>query len=138
LRSAFCRSRESEQSVCSVCLCRSATATFDLSRKCKVINWHIQLDPHTQSCRSNNHSPRRSRSCASTTAKPRNTAPPSGKLPSLLRPLRSQCTNQHPDNLDNSSFLTQQYPAMKKANPHTPILIREALEAEPRVWARYG
>ncbi|CAD0111057.1 unnamed protein product, partial [Aureobasidium uvarum] len=26
---------------------------------------------------------------------------------------------------------------MKKANPHTPILIREALEVEPRVWARY-
>ncbi|THV75284.1 hypothetical protein D6D28_01967 [Aureobasidium pullulans] len=35
------------------------------------------------------------------------------------------------------SFLTQQYSAMKKANPHTPILIREALEVEPRVWARY-
>jgi NADH dehydrogenase (ubiquinone) 1 alpha subcomplex subunit 2 len=27
---------------------------------------------------------------------------------------------------------------MKKANPHTPILIREALEVEPKVWARYG
>ncbi|KAI4842471.1 hypothetical protein E4T44_07291 [Aureobasidium sp. EXF-8845] len=26
---------------------------------------------------------------------------------------------------------------MKKANPHTPILIREALEVEPKVWARY-
>jgi len=27
---------------------------------------------------------------------------------------------------------------MKKNNPHTPILIREALDVEPKVWARYG
>ncbi|CAD0084827.1 unnamed protein product [Aureobasidium vineae] len=36
-----------------------------------------------------------------------------------------------------SEHSAAQYPAMKKANPHTPILIREALEVEPRVWARY-
>jgi hypothetical protein len=29
------------------------------------------------------------------------------------------------------------YPTMKKHNPHTPILIREAQNAEPKVWARY-
>lgn len=27
---------------------------------------------------------------------------------------------------------------MKKHNPHTPILIREALDVEPKVYARYG
>ena len=36
------------------------------------------------------------------------------------------------------SFLTRAYPTMKKNNPHTPIMIREALGTEPRVWARYG
>lgn len=36
------------------------------------------------------------------------------------------------------SFLTRAYPTMKKNNPHTPILIREALDVEPKVWARYG
>jgi len=27
---------------------------------------------------------------------------------------------------------------MKKNNPHTPIMIREAMGVEPKVWARYG
>lgn len=36
------------------------------------------------------------------------------------------------------NFLTKSYPVMKKANPETPILIREALDTEPRVWARFG
>lgn len=27
---------------------------------------------------------------------------------------------------------------MKKYNPHTPIMIREALGVEPKVYARYG
>ena len=30
------------------------------------------------------------------------------------------------------------YPTMKKNNPHTPIMIREALGVEPKVLARYG
>lgn len=36
------------------------------------------------------------------------------------------------------AFLTRAYPTMKKNNPHTPILIREALGVEPKIWARYG
>ncbi|KAL8998962.1 MAG: hypothetical protein Q9169_002068 [Polycauliona sp. 2 TL-2023] len=36
------------------------------------------------------------------------------------------------------SFLTRAYPTMKKNNPHTPIMIREALGVEPKVFARYG
>lgn len=35
------------------------------------------------------------------------------------------------------SFLTRTYPTMKKHNPHTPIMIREALGVEPKVFARY-
>lgn len=36
------------------------------------------------------------------------------------------------------SFLTRAYPTMKKNNPHTPIMLREALNVEPIVFARYG
>ncbi|RMZ20389.1 hypothetical protein D0859_15609 [Hortaea werneckii] len=35
------------------------------------------------------------------------------------------------------SFLTRAYPTMKQHNPHTPILIREAMNIQPRVFARY-
>ncbi|KAF1808810.1 NADH dehydrogenase, alpha subcomplex, subunit 2 [Eremomyces bilateralis CBS 781.70] len=35
------------------------------------------------------------------------------------------------------SFLVRSYPTMKKHNPHTPIMIREASGVEPKVWARY-
>lgn len=36
------------------------------------------------------------------------------------------------------SFLTTQYPAIKKANPNTPILLREAAGTLPKVYARFG
>ncbi|KAF2465917.1 NADH dehydrogenase, alpha subcomplex, subunit 2 [Lindgomyces ingoldianus] len=35
------------------------------------------------------------------------------------------------------NFLTKSYPTMKKHNPHTPIMIREASGIEPKVYARY-
>ncbi|KAJ5092485.1 hypothetical protein NUU61_007355 [Penicillium alfredii] len=35
------------------------------------------------------------------------------------------------------SFLNRAYPTMKKHNPHTPIMMREARGTEPRVFARY-
>ncbi|KAA6414252.1 MAG: NADH-ubiquinone oxidoreductase subunit [Lasallia pustulata] len=35
------------------------------------------------------------------------------------------------------SFLTRAYPTMKKNNPYTPIMLREAMGTEPRVFARY-
>ncbi|KAL5116028.1 hypothetical protein ACEQ8H_006039 [Pleosporales sp. CAS-2024a] len=35
------------------------------------------------------------------------------------------------------SFLTRSYPTMKKHNPHTPIMIREASGTEPTVYARF-
>jgi hypothetical protein len=40
--------------------------------------------------------------------------------------------------LCSSQFLLRTYPTMKKHNPHTPIMIREALDVQPKVWARYG
>ncbi|RMJ27132.1 hypothetical protein PHISP_02018 [Aspergillus sp. HF37] len=36
------------------------------------------------------------------------------------------------------SFLQRAYPTMKKHNPHTPIMMREAVGTIPRVYARYG
>ncbi|KAJ5249103.1 NADH-ubiquinone oxidoreductase 10.5 kDa subunit [Penicillium chermesinum] len=35
------------------------------------------------------------------------------------------------------TFINRAYPTMKKHNPHTPILIREAAGTAPRVFARY-
>ncbi|KAI2604733.1 NADH dehydrogenase, alpha subcomplex, subunit 2 [Hypoxylon fragiforme] len=35
------------------------------------------------------------------------------------------------------SFITRAYPTMKKNNPQTPILIREASGILPKVYARY-
>lgn len=35
------------------------------------------------------------------------------------------------------AFLTRAYPTMKKNNPHIPILIREAMGVEPKIWTRY-
>ncbi|KAI1196289.1 NADH dehydrogenase, alpha subcomplex, subunit 2 [Nemania serpens] len=35
------------------------------------------------------------------------------------------------------TFLTRAYPTMKKNNPHTPILMREAAGTTPKVYARY-
>ncbi|KAF1359956.1 NADH dehydrogenase, alpha subcomplex, subunit 2 [Lizonia empirigonia] len=36
------------------------------------------------------------------------------------------------------TFLQRSYPTMKKHNPHTPILIREASGIEPTLYARYN
>ncbi|ELR10571.1 hypothetical protein VC83_00223 [Pseudogymnoascus destructans] len=35
------------------------------------------------------------------------------------------------------SFLARAYPTMKKYNPSTPIMIREAAGTQPQVFARY-
>jgi hypothetical protein len=57
--------------------------------------------------------------------------------------LGGNCVFQHDDMADramsisNRSFLTRAYPTMKHHNPHTPIMVREALNTQPRVFARY-
>ncbi|KAI1077509.1 thioredoxin-like protein [Whalleya microplaca] len=35
------------------------------------------------------------------------------------------------------TFLTRAYPTMKKNNPYTPILMREAAGTLPKIYARY-
>ncbi|KAM4065255.1 mitochondrial ribosomal protein [Hirsutella rhossiliensis] len=35
------------------------------------------------------------------------------------------------------SFLTRAYPTMKKNNPDTPIMLREAAGTLPKIYARY-
>ncbi|KAJ0300035.1 hypothetical protein COL516b_008777 [Colletotrichum fioriniae] len=36
------------------------------------------------------------------------------------------------------NFVARAYPTMKKNNPQTPILIREAAGTLPKIYARYG
>ncbi|KAI1913991.1 hypothetical protein LOZ53_000540 [Ophidiomyces ophidiicola] len=45
-------------------------------------------------------------------------------------------TSSHGD--ATRTFLKRAYPTMKKHNPYTPIMIREAADIEPRIFARYG
>jgi Mitochondrial ribosomal protein L51 / S25 / CI-B8 domain len=40
--------------------------------------------------------------------------------------------------IDSRSFLSRAYPTMKKNNPYTPIMLREAVGTQPKVYARYG
>lgn len=42
------------------------------------------------------------------------------------------------DSVNNSNFLLRAYPTMKKNNPSTPIMMREAAGTVPKVFARYG
>ncbi|TVY53047.1 NADH-ubiquinone oxidoreductase 10.5 kDa subunit, partial [Lachnellula suecica] len=39
--------------------------------------------------------------------------------------------------IGKGSFLARAYPTMKKNNPQTPIMLREAQGTKPVVWARY-
>ncbi|KAK7180089.1 nadh-ubiquinone oxidoreductase 105 kda subunit [Paraphaeosphaeria sporulosa] len=50
---------------------------------------------------------------------------------------RPHCVQREQRLTDTRSFLTKSYPTMKKHNPYTPILIREASGTEPRLYARY-
>jgi len=36
------------------------------------------------------------------------------------------------------NFLMRSYPTLKKHNPHTPIMIREASGTAPTLYARFG
>ena len=63
---------------------------------------------------------------------PRSSLLPSIPLTSLDKSPEAQA------NTRGRKFLTNSYPVMKKHNPHTPILIREAAGIEPRVFARFG
>ncbi|KAF2669073.1 NADH dehydrogenase, alpha subcomplex, subunit 2 [Microthyrium microscopicum] len=56
---------------------------------------------------------------------------------SALRELRFHLCQTADHSAAARSFLMKSYPTMKKHNPSTPILIREASGTEPKVWARF-
>ncbi|KAK5233883.1 hypothetical protein LTR47_005001 [Exophiala xenobiotica] len=55
-----------------------------------------------------------------------------------LRELRFHLCSSGQGSEAARSFLKKAYPTMKRHNPNIPILIREAVGVEPKVWARYG
>ncbi|KIW00774.1 uncharacterized protein PV09_07754 [Verruconis gallopava] len=54
-----------------------------------------------------------------------------------LKELRFHLCQKSDHSAATRQFLLRSYPTMKKHNPHTPILIREAFDVQPKVWARY-
>lgn len=95
-------------------------------------------------CRANTPSRRRSRRCASCSARPASTALRHGAFSCQRR-----CRVSPHDHCFlracwlltcvscSRSFLTRAYPTMKKNNPQVPILLREAQGTLPKVFARY-
>ncbi|KAJ5612248.1 hypothetical protein N7510_005442 [Penicillium lagena] len=55
-----------------------------------------------------------------------------------LKELRFLFCHTSEQSAPTRTFLNRAYPTMKKHNPHTPIMMREAMDTEPRVFARYG
>jgi hypothetical protein len=106
---------------------------------------HNPLD--TSLWRRNMRLAKASRSCGSCSARPASTAPRQG----MRRPLHQvmmRCAYEEKasDMVCKTimltavlrNFLLRSYPTMKKHNPHTPIMIREASGTEPTVYARFG
>ncbi|KAF2135217.1 uncharacterized protein K452DRAFT_239771 [Aplosporella prunicola CBS 121167] len=56
---------------------------------------------------------------------------------STLKELRFALCQTSSHSAAARQFLQRAYPTMKHHNPHTPIMIREALDIEPKVYARY-
>lgn len=56
------------------------------------------------------------------------------KFPQTLKELR---IHFGPGSPAVKGFVEKHYAALKKANPHTPILIREALGVKPVAYARF-
>ncbi|KAB8228153.1 hypothetical protein ETB97_004204 [Aspergillus alliaceus] len=55
-----------------------------------------------------------------------------------LKELRFLFCQTSENSASTRSFLQRAYPTMKKHNPHVPILMREASNTVPRVYARYA
>jgi len=54
-----------------------------------------------------------------------------------LKELRFHLCHSSEQSSSLRTFLSRAYPTMKKNNPYTPIMIREASAVEPKIWARY-
>lgn len=59
-------------------------------------------------------------------------------FPRALKELRVHLSQTDSASQGLRNFLVKQYPALKRDNPNTPILIREALGVRPTVFARFG
>ncbi|KZZ93988.1 NADH-ubiquinone oxidoreductase [Ascosphaera apis ARSEF 7405] len=54
-----------------------------------------------------------------------------------LKELRFLFCQTSPHSAATRQFLKRAYPTMKKNNPYVPVLMREAFDTQPRVFARY-
>ncbi|KAJ3277991.1 ndufa2, NADH:ubiquinone oxidoreductase 10.5kD subunit, partial [Borealophlyctis nickersoniae] len=54
-----------------------------------------------------------------------------------LKELRIHLCQTSPGSKGTREFITKHYPAIKRDNPHLPILVREASGVEARVFGRY-
>lgn len=59
------------------------------------------------------------------------------KFGQSLRELRVHLCQTSEASSGVRKFIEKYYIDLKKANPNTPILIREASNAQPKLWARY-
>lgn len=55
-----------------------------------------------------------------------------------LRELRLHLCQTSEASLGARKFVEKYYVDLKKLNPNTPILIREANNVQPKLWARYN
>ncbi|CAI9108044.1 OLC1v1007555C1 [Oldenlandia corymbosa var. corymbosa] len=58
-------------------------------------------------------------------------------LSKQLKELRILFSPSSPASSSTRAFIENNYKDLKKHNPKLPILIREASNAEPQLWARY-
>ncbi|KDQ51881.1 hypothetical protein JAAARDRAFT_139498 [Jaapia argillacea MUCL 33604] len=58
-------------------------------------------------------------------------------LSPALREIRILCSQTGPASEGTRQFILSAYPAIKKANPDLPVLIREATGTPARVFARF-
>ncbi|KAI8868411.1 NADH dehydrogenase 1 alpha subcomplex subunit 2-like protein [Ramicandelaber brevisporus] len=59
-------------------------------------------------------------------------------VPAALKELRIHLCQVSPSSNNLRQFVLNHYNPIKKANPALPVLIREAVGVEPRVFARYS
>ena len=60
------------------------------------------------------------------------------KFPAALKELRIHFGHGAPGSQAVKSFVEKNYASLKKTNPNTPILIREALGIKPVAYARFN
>ncbi|GFU03728.1 NADH dehydrogenase 1 alpha subcomplex subunit 2 [Nephila pilipes] len=59
------------------------------------------------------------------------------KLGPALKEIRIHLCQQSKESLGMREFIQKHYVPIKKSNPKFPILVRECLGVEPKIYARY-